>query len=95
MVNGVLEIVAAVLFAVIAIKEDMNMLWLCIAGIYLVAGVLNLVVYAIRSKRSQKAARAEGAREEKEKAEKAKAEKEKLEATKTEKTEIPGGNTNG
>ena len=41
MVNGVLEIVAAVLFAVIAIKEDMNMLWLCIAGIYLVAGVMN------------------------------------------------------
>jgi len=56
MVNGVLMIVAAVLFAVIAIGRELDMLWLCIAGFYLVAGLVNLIVYAVKNSRKQKAA---------------------------------------
>ena len=97
MINGVMHIVAAVLFAVIALDRGMDMIWLTIAGIYLVTGVLNLIVYSIRNKKNQKAAKAAGAREEKEKAEKAKAESEKLAAFKAEKetTETTGGTSNG
>ena len=56
MVNGVMSIVAAVLFAVVALGEGMNVIWLTIAGIYLVWGILNLVVYAVKNSRKQKAA---------------------------------------
>lgn len=56
MVNGVMSIVAAVLFAVVALQEGMNMIWLTIAGIYLVWGILNLVVYAVKNHRKQKSA---------------------------------------
>ena len=56
MVNGVMSIVAAVLFAVVALNDDMNVIWLTIAGIYFVWGILNLVAYVIKNYRRQKAA---------------------------------------
>ena len=56
MINGVMSIVAAVLFAVVALKEDLDVIWLTIAGIYLVWGILNLIVYAVRNNRKQRAA---------------------------------------
>ena len=64
MVNGVFHIIAAVLFAVVHLSTDMGIIWLCIAGVYLVVGIANLMIYAIRNrhqlhvarKQSQKAA---------------------------------------
>ena len=56
MINGVLEIVAAVLFAVVALEKEGNPIWLTIAGIYLVCGILNLVVHTIQNFRKRKAA---------------------------------------
>jgi len=56
MVNGVMSIVAAVLFAVVALNEGMNMIWLTVAGVYLVWGILNLIVYAVKNFRKEKAA---------------------------------------
>ena len=56
MINGVMSIVAAVLFAVVALKENMDVIWLTIAGIYLVWVILNLIVYAVKNSRKQKAA---------------------------------------
>ncbi|MBR3974127.1 MAG: hypothetical protein IKJ99_09300 [Oscillospiraceae bacterium] len=62
MVNGVLMIVAAVLFAVIALGKEMNMLWLCTAGVYLVAGLINLIVFAVKNRKKRKAAEAEASK---------------------------------
>lgn len=56
MINGVLEIVAAVLFAVIALNKGVDMIWITIAGVYLVCGVLNLAAHTLRNFRKQKAA---------------------------------------
>ena len=56
MVNGVMSIVAAVLFGVVAMSEGGSPIWLTIAGIYLVWGILNLIVYAVKNIRKQKAA---------------------------------------
>ncbi len=56
MVNGVMSIVAAVLFAVVALNDGMNVIWVTIAGIYLVWGILNLIAYAVKNSRKQKAA---------------------------------------
>jgi len=56
MINGVMSIVAAVLFAVVALNDSMNKIWLTIAAVYLVWGILNLIVYAVRNSRKQKAA---------------------------------------
>ena len=56
MVNGVMSIVAAVLFGVVAMGEGGSSIWLTIAGIYLVWGILNLIVYAVKNIRKQKAA---------------------------------------
>jgi len=50
MVNGVVQIIAAVLFAVVHLSSDMGIIWLCIAGVYLVIGIANLMIYAIRNK---------------------------------------------
>ena len=58
MVKGVMSIVAAVLFGVVALSEGVNPIWLTIAGIYLVWGILNLIVYAVKNIRKQKAAQA-------------------------------------
>ena len=56
MVNGVMQIVAAVLFAVIALEKGTSVIWLCVAGVYLALGAANLIGYAIRTKKKQKAA---------------------------------------
>ena len=57
MVNGVLEIVAGVLFAFVHITGDRSMIWLWIGGAYCVFGVLNLLAYAIRNKTKLHAAK--------------------------------------
>ena len=54
MVNGVLLIVAAVLFAVVGLSEGMNVIWLGIAGLYLLSGILNLGIYWFANNRKQK-----------------------------------------
>jgi len=56
MINGVMHIVAAVLFAMIYLWTDLGMLWLWIAAAYLVLGIANLVVYSVSNHRKQKAA---------------------------------------
>ena len=56
MINGVLEIVAAVLFAVIAVDNGMNKVWFCVAAVYLAVGILNLIATAIKNGKKQKAA---------------------------------------
>ena len=53
MINGVMHIVAAVLFAVVYLFGDMGMLWLWIGAVYLVFGILNLVFYALRNHKKQ------------------------------------------
>ena len=56
MINGVMHIVAAVLFAMIYLWTDLGMVWLWIAAGYLILGLGNLVVYAVMNHRKQKAA---------------------------------------
>ena len=82
MINGVLLIIAAVLFAVVYLFGDMGILWLWIAGFYLIAGIADLVIHVIRekarlrsaNKEAQKSAKAaEEARKEAESARKAEA----------------------
>ena len=51
MINGVLLVIAAVLFAVVYLFGKMGVLWLWIAGFYLVAGIANLIFHVIREKR--------------------------------------------
>ena len=50
MINGVLLIVAAVLFAVLYLLEGLGIMWLWIAAFYFVAGVLDLVFHAVKEK---------------------------------------------
>ena len=57
MINGVMHIVAAVLFAVIAVNGGFNMMWMGIAGIYLVTGVVNLAIHALKIRKMEKAAK--------------------------------------
>ena len=75
MINGVLEIVAAVLFAVVGLSKDVNMIWISIAAIYLVCGILNLIVYVVKNHRKQKAAEKLAAEKASKKAESEAAEK--------------------
>ena len=56
MINGVMHIVAAVLFGVIYMFGNMGMIWLWIAAAYLVLGVVNLAAYSVKNNRKQKAA---------------------------------------
>ena len=49
MINGVLQIIAAVLFAVVHLSTDMGIIWLCIACVYLVVGIANLIIYVIKN----------------------------------------------
>ena len=60
MVNGVIHIVAAVLFGVIAIKEGTNVIWMGIAAIYLVTGIINLAIHALKIRKMEKAAKKAG-----------------------------------
>ena len=57
MINGVLHIVAAVLFAVVSLNDGLNIVWMAIAGIYLAAGIINLIVHAVKVKKIEKAAK--------------------------------------
>lgn len=57
MINGVMHIVAAVLFAVIAINDGINYIWLGIAGIYLVTGIINLAIHGLKMHKMEKAAK--------------------------------------
>lgn len=57
MINGVMHIVAAVLFAVVAMNRNMDMIWMGIAAVYLVVGIVNLVIHAIKVKRMENAAK--------------------------------------
>ncbi len=56
MINGVLLIVAAVLFAVLYLFEGLGIMWLWIAGFYLAAGILNLISHVIKEKAKVRAA---------------------------------------
>lgn len=91
MINGVMSIVAAVLFAVVAISEGMNVIWFAIAAIYLVWGILNLIAYSVKNNRKQKAAQ-QALKKAEEKAALATAEKQGKEAEeKTAATEMTVG----
>ena len=57
MINGVLNIVAAVLFAVVSFGSDMRVVWLSIAAVYLLCGIINLIVHTLRVRKMQRAAR--------------------------------------
>ena len=57
MINGVMHIVAAVLFAVVSVHEGMNLIWMGIAGVYLVMGIINLTVHALKIRKMERAAK--------------------------------------
>ena len=59
MINGVLLIIAAVLFAVVYLFGEMGMLWLWIAAFYLVAGIADLVIHALKEKHKLRSANKE------------------------------------
>ena len=54
MINGVMHIVAAVLFAMVYLFGNMGVIWLWIGAAYLVLGVLNLIAYVARNHKKQK-----------------------------------------
>ena len=56
MVNGVLLIIAAVLFAVVYLFGKMGALWLWIGCFYFAAGVGDLTIHVIREKAKVRAA---------------------------------------
>ena len=56
MINGILLIVAAVLFAVVHLFGGLGMMWLWIAAFYLVVGVIDLTVYYLKNKSRIRAA---------------------------------------
>ena len=57
MINGVMHIVAAVLFAVISLDGGFSPIWMGIAGLYLVTGIVNLAAHALRIRKIEKAAK--------------------------------------
>lgn len=54
MINGVMHIVAAVLFAMVYLFGNMGILWLWIGAAYLALGIFNLIGYAARNHKKQK-----------------------------------------
>jgi len=66
MINGVLLVVAAVLFAVLYLFEDLGVMWLWIAGFYLVVGILDLVMHVLKEKAKIRAANKQAAKTAKE-----------------------------
>ena len=66
MINGVLLIVAAVLFAVLYLFEGLGIMWLWIAGFYLVSGILDLVIHVLKEKGKIRAANKQAAKTAKE-----------------------------
>ena len=63
MINGVMNIVAAVLFAMVYLFGNMGIMWLWIGAAYLVLGILNLVAYAARNHKKQKRSAKEAAKQ--------------------------------
>ena len=57
MINGVMHIVAAVLFAVISVKEGINIIWMGVAGAYLVTGIINLAIHGLKIRKMERAAK--------------------------------------
>ena len=74
MINGVMNIVAAVLFAMVYLFGNMGIMWLWIGAAYLVLGILNLAAYAARNHKKQKQTAKEAAKEAAKQAEAASAE---------------------
>ena len=74
MINGVMNIVAAVLFAMVYLFGNMGIMWLWIGAAYLVLGILNLAAYAARNHKKQKQSAKEAAKEAAKQAEAASAE---------------------
>ena len=72
MINGVMHIVAAVLFAMVYLFGNMGIMWLWIGAVYLVLGICNLIGVSIRNSKKQKEAARKA--EEAQKAEAAKSE---------------------
>ena len=62
MINGVLLIIAAVLFAVLYLFEGLGIMWLWIAGFYFVAGVLDLIFHVVKEKSKVRAANKQAAK---------------------------------
>ena len=56
MINGVLLIIAAVLFAVVYLFGKLGALWLWIAAFYLAAGIADLVIHAVKEKHKLRSA---------------------------------------
>jgi len=56
MINGVMHIVAAVLFAMVYLFGDLGVMWLWIGAVYLVLGIANLIMVSIRNAKKQKEA---------------------------------------
>ena len=63
MINGVMNIVAAVLFAMVYLFGNMGIMWLWIGAAYLVLGILNLAAYAARNHKKQKQTAKEAAKQ--------------------------------
>ena len=66
MINGVLLIIAAVLFAVLYLFEGLGIMWLWIAGFYFVSGVLDLIMHVVKEKSRVRAANKQAAKTAKE-----------------------------
>ena len=62
MINGVLHVVAAVLFAVVHLFGGLGVMWLWIACVYLAAGVMNLLVYYLKNRSKIRAANKQAAK---------------------------------
>ena len=89
MINGVLLIIAAVLFAMLYLFEGLGVMWLWIAGFYFVFGVLDLVMHVVKEKVKVRAANKQAAKTAKEAEESrklAEEAKKKLEEPKQEET---------
>jgi len=93
MINGVLNIVAAVLFAVVAVKDGFSTVWMIIAGVYLFAGLVDLIIHSIKVNRMKKAAMK--AEQERLQQAAAKAEQEKLQKAQLEQKKESGEVTIG
>ena len=57
MINGVIHIVAAVLFAVVSLNKGLDTIWMGIAIGYLAVGIVNLVIHAVKVKKMELAAK--------------------------------------
>ena len=56
MINGILLIIAAILFAVVYVFGGLGIMWLWIAAFYLAVGVIDLTVYYLKNRSRIRAA---------------------------------------